>query len=154
MPESLLDEVSALVEWPVVYACEFEQEFLSVPQECLILTMQTNQKYFALTDSNGKLRSRFLIVSNLETSTPEHIIGGNERVVRPRLSDAKFFFEQDKKTLESRLPQLASVVYHNKLGTQAERTERVRQLAGKIATSLNADVALAERAALLAKPIC
>ncbi|WP_374518446.1 glycine--tRNA ligase subunit beta [Undibacterium squillarum] len=152
MPESLLDEVSALVEWPVVYACEFEQEFLSVPQECLILTMQTNQKYFALTDNNGKLRSRFLIVSNLETSTPEHIIGGNERVVRPRLSDAKFFFEQDKKkTLESRLPQLASVVYHNKLGTQAERTERVRQLAGKIATSLNADVALAERAALLAK---
>jgi glycyl-tRNA synthetase beta subunit len=76
---------------------QFEEEFLSVPQECLILTMQTNQKYFALTDSNGKLRSRFLIVSNLETSTPEHIIGGNERVVRPRLSDAKFFFEQDKK---------------------------------------------------------
>jgi glycyl-tRNA synthetase beta chain len=152
MPESLLDEVNALVEWPVVYECHFEKEFLAVPQECLILTMQTNQKYFALTDAAGKLRSRFLIVSNLETATPEHIIQGNERVVRPRLSDAKFFFEQDKKkTLASRLPLLANVVYHNKLGNQAERTERVKQLAGKIATSLNADVALAERAALLAK---
>src|SRR5450830_1214077 len=152
MPESLLDEVTALVEWPVVYECHFEQEFLAVPQECLILTMQTNQKYFALTDANGKLRSRFLIVSNLETNDPQHIIQGNERVVRPRLSDAKFFFEQDKKkTLESRLPLLANVVYHNKLGSQAERTERVRTLAGKIAASLHADVALAERAALLAK---
>ena len=152
MPESLLDEVTALVEWPVVYECHFEQEFLAVPQECLILTMQTNQKYFALTDANGKLRSRFLIVSNLETSDPQHIIQGNERVVRPRLSDAKFFFEQDKKkTLESRLPLLANVVYHNKLGSQAERTERVKTLAGKIAANLHADVALAERAALLAK---
>lgn len=152
MPESLLDEVSALVEWPVVYACNFEQEFLSVPQECLILTMQTNQKYFALTDAHGKLRSRFLIVSNIETSDPQHIVGGNERVVRPRLADAKFFFEQDKKkTLESRLPGLANVVYHNKLGTQAQRTERVKTLAGKIAQALGADVALAERAALLAK---
>ncbi|MFZ6771923.1 glycine--tRNA ligase subunit beta [Undibacterium sp. SXout7W] len=152
MPESLLDEVTALVEWPVVYECHFEEEFLAVPQECLILTMQTNQKYFALTDTNGKLRSRFLIVSNLETATPEHIIQGNERVVRPRLSDAKFFFEQDKKkTLASRIPLLANVVYHNKLGTQAERAERVKTLAGNIAASLNADVALAERAALLAK---
>ena len=152
MPESLLDEVTALVEWPVVYECHFEQEFLAVPQECLILTMQTNQKYFALTDANGKLRSRFLIVSNLETNDPQHIIQGNERVVRPRLSDAKFFFEQDKKkTLESRLPMLANVVYHNKLGSQAERTERVKTLAGKIAANLHADIALAERAALLAK---
>lgn len=152
MPESLLDEVSALVEWPVVYECHFEQEFLAVPQECLILTMQTNQKYFALTDTAGKLRSRFLIVSNLETATPEHIIQGNERVVRPRLSDAKFFFEQDKKkSLADRLPQLANVVYHNKLGSQAERTERVKTLAGKIAQLLGSDVALAERGALLAK---
>ncbi|CDG81453.1 glycine--tRNA ligase subunit beta [Janthinobacterium agaricidamnosum] len=152
MPEALLDEVTALVEWPVVYACHFEEEFLAVPQECLILTMQTNQKYFALTDSAGKLRSRFLIVSNIATGTPEHIIGGNERVVRPRLSDAKFFFEQDKKkTLESRLPLLANVVYHNKLGTQAERTGRVTALAGIIAAQLGADVALAERGALLAK---
>ncbi|RZI41786.1 glycine--tRNA ligase subunit beta [Herbaspirillum sp. HC18] len=152
MPESLLDEVTALVEWPVVYACKFEETFLSVPQECLILTMQTNQKYFALTDANGKLRSRFLIVSNLETADPQHIIGGNERVVRPRLSDAKFFFEQDKKKkLADRLPGLANVVYHNKLGTQAQRTERVKALAGKIAKALSADVALAERGALLAK---
>ncbi|MFZ6843775.1 glycine--tRNA ligase subunit beta [Undibacterium sp. RuTC16W] len=151
-PESLLDEVTALVEWPVIYECKFEDEFLAVPQECLILTMQTNQKYFALTDANGKLRSRFLIVSNLETATPEHIIQGNERVVRPRLSDAKFFFEQDKKkTLEARLPMLANVVYHNKLGSQKERTNRVQSLAGKIALSLGTDVALAERGALLAK---
>jgi len=152
MPESLLDEVTALVEWPVVYECKFEETFLSVPQECLILTMQTNQKYFALTDAHGRLRSRFLIVSNLETSNPQHIIGGNERVVRPRLSDAKFFFEQDKKKkLADRLPGLANVVYHNKLGTQAERTDRVKSLAGKIAASLNANVTLAERGALLAK---
>jgi glycyl-tRNA synthetase beta chain len=152
MPESLLDEVAALVEWPVVYECKFEDAFLSVPQECLILTMQTNQKYFALTDSAGKLRSRFLIVSNLETDDPSAIIGGNERVVRPRLSDAKFFFEQDKKkTLASRLPQLANVVYHNKLGTQAERTQRVTRLAGAIAARLGYDVQLAERGAQLAK---
>lgn len=152
MPESLLDEVTALVEWPVVYECKFEDEFLAVPQECLILTMQTNQKYFALTDAAGKLRSRFLIVSNLETATPEHIIQGNERVVRPRLSDAKFFFEQDKKkTLEARLPMLANVVYHNKFGSQAERMQRVKLLAGKIAQSLGYDVTLAERGAMLAK---
>jgi glycyl-tRNA synthetase beta chain len=152
MPESLLDEVAALVEWPVVYECRFEEEFLAVPQECLILTMQTNQKYFALTDTNGKLRSRFLIVSNIATDTPAAIVGGNERVVRPRLSDAKFFFEQDKKkTLESRLPLLKNVVYHNKLGTQAERSERVTALAGAIAAKLNADVALVQRAARLSK---
>ncbi|MGH8854891.1 MAG: glycine--tRNA ligase subunit beta [Telluria sp.] len=152
MPESLLDEVAALVEWPVVYECRFEDEFLAVPQECLILTMQTNQKYFALTDSAGKLRSRFLIVSNIETSDPSAIVGGNERVVRPRLSDAKFFFEQDKKkSLESRLPHLASVVYHNKLGTQLERTERVTILAAAIARRLGYDVPLAERGARLAK---
>ena len=152
MPESLLDEVAALVEWPVVYECHFEEAFLAVPQECLILTMQTNQKYFALTDAEGKLRSRFLIVSNIATSDPQHIVGGNERVVRPRLSDAKFFFEQDKKkTLESRLPQLASVVYHNKLGTQLERTERVTALASAITKRLGFDVALAERGARLAK---
>ena len=152
MPDALLDEVSALVEWPVVYECHFEQEFLAVPQECLILTMQTNQKYFALTDAEGKLRSRFLIVSNLETTQPQHIIQGNERVVRPRLSDAKFFFEQDKKkTLEARLPMLAQVVYHNKLGNQAERMQRVKSLAALIAAPLDADVARVERAAMLAK---
>jgi len=152
MPEALLDEVTALVEWPVVYECRFEEQYLAVPQECLILTMQTNQKYFALTDAAGKLRSRFLIVSNLETDDPRHIIGGNERVVRPRLSDAKFFFEQDKKkTLESRLLHLSNVVYHNKLGTQAERTDRLMALAEKIATRLGYDAAQAKRGAMLAK---
>jgi len=152
MPEALLDEVTALVEWPVVYECHFEEIFLSVPQECLILTMQTNQKYFALTDQSGKLRPRFLIVSNIATDTPEHIIRGNETVVRPRLSDAKFFFEQDqKKTLASRAAGLSNVVYHNKLGSQAQRVERVQKLAGYIATQLDADVTLAERAAQLAK---
>jgi len=152
MPEALLDEVTALVEWPVVYECHFEQEFLSVPQECLILTMQTNQKYFALTDAHGKRRSRFLIVSNIETADPQHIIGGNERVVRPRLSDAKFFFEQDqKKKLAERVPLLANVVYHNKLGNQLQRSERISTLAGSIAAMLHTDVGLAKRAALLAK---
>jgi len=152
MPESLLDEVTALVEWPVVYECRFEDVYLAVPQECLILTMQTNQKYFALTDNAGKLRSRFLIVSNIATDDPSAIVGGNERVVRPRLSDAKFFFEQDKKKpLASRLPLLANVVYHNKLGTQLERTQRVTRLASSIAKRLGYDVALAERGAQLAK---
>lgn len=152
MPEALLEEVASLVEWPVVYECHFEEEFLAVPQECLILTMQTNQKYFALTDANGKLRSRFLIVSNIATDTPAAIIGGNERVVRPRLSDAKFFFEQDKKkSLESRLPLLKNVVYHNKLGTQAERSERVTSLAAAVAGRIGGDKALAERAARLSK---
>lgn len=154
MPEALLDEVTALVEWPVVYECNFEQAFLSVPQECLILTMQTNQKYFALTDEQGRLRSRFLIVSNLETADPQHIIGGNERVVRPRLSDAKFFFEQDKKKkLIDRVPNLANVIYHNKLGTQGQRVERVSALAMAIAHDLR-DLTLApyvDQAAQLAK---
>jgi glycyl-tRNA synthetase beta chain len=152
MPEALLDEVTSLVEWPVVYSCRFEDEFLQVPQECLILTMQTNQKYFALTDASGKLRSRFLIVSNIETATPADIIEGNERVVRPRLADAKFFFEQDKKKpLADRVPLLANVVYHNKLGSQLDRVRRVEALAGEIAPLAGADAALAERAALLAK---
>jgi glycyl-tRNA synthetase beta chain len=152
MPEALLDEVTSLVEWPVVYSCRFEDEFLQVPQECLILTMQTNQKYFALTDAHGKLRSRFLIVSNIATETPGDIIEGNERVVRPRLADAKFFFEQDKKKpLADRVPLLANVVYHNKLGSTLQRVERVEALAGEIAAQNGSDVALAKRAARLAK---
>ncbi|KAF1053261.1 MAG: Glycine--tRNA ligase beta subunit [Burkholderia gladioli] len=152
MPESLLDEVNALVEWPVVYACNFEDEFLEVPQECLILTMQTNQKYFALTDAAGKLRSRFLIVSNIETATPAEIVEGNERVVRPRLDDAKFFFETDKKTrLTDRVPRLANVVYHNKLGAQLARVERIESIAAQIAPAVGADAAFAQRAARLAK---
>ncbi|CAB3810417.1 glycine--tRNA ligase subunit beta [Paraburkholderia fynbosensis] len=152
MPEALLDEVTSLVEWPVVYSCRFEDEFLQVPQECLILTMQTNQKYFALTDANGKLRSRFLIVSNIETTTPGDIVEGNERVVRPRLADAKFFFEQDKKKpLAERVPLLANVVYHNKLGSALQRVERLEALAGAIAGLIGADATLAKRAARLAK---
>jgi glycyl-tRNA synthetase beta chain len=137
MPSNLLDEVTALVEWPAVYACHFDAEFLEVPQECLILTMQTNQKYFALIDSAGKLRNRFLIVSNIETTTPQSIIQGNERVVRPRLSDARFFFQQDqKRPLSSRVADLGKVVYHNQLGTQLERTERVGAIATAIASEL------------------
>ncbi|TAM03261.1 MAG: glycine--tRNA ligase subunit beta [Paraburkholderia sp.] len=152
MPDALLDEVNSLVEWPVVYACKFEDEFLQVPQECLILTMQTNQKYFALTDAEGRLRSRFLIVSNIATATPVEIVEGNERVVRPRLADAKFFFEQDKKKpLAQRVPLLANVVYHNKLGSQLQRVERLEALAGDIAQLCGADVALAKRGARLAK---
>ncbi|KPF68402.1 glycyl-tRNA synthetase subunit beta [beta proteobacterium AAP99] len=150
-PDALLDEVTALVEWPVVYECHFEREFLEVPQECLILTMQTNQKYFA-TQKDGKLTNRFLIVSNIETTDPSQIIGGNERVVRPRLADARFFFTQDKKLkLADRLPKLASVVYHNKLGSQGERNARVVAIAQAIATMLKADATKAERAAMLSK---
>lgn len=152
MPDALLDEVNALVEWPVVYECRFDDQFLQVPQECLILTMQTNQKYFALTDEGGKLRSRFLIVSNIATETPGEIVEGNERVVRPRLADAKFFFEQDKKKpLAERVPLLANVVYHNKLGSQLERVQRLEALARGIAPLVGADPALAARAAKLAK---
>ncbi|BBU26652.1 glycine--tRNA ligase beta subunit [Burkholderia sp. THE68] len=152
MPEALLDEVNALVEWPVVYECRFDEEFLQVPQECLILTMQTNQKYFALTDQHGKLRSRFLIVSNIDTKTPDEIVEGNQRVVRPRLADAKFFFTQDKKKrLEDRVPLLANVVYHNKLGSALQRVERLEALAGEIAPMVGVDAALTRRAARLAK---
>jgi glycyl-tRNA synthetase beta chain len=148
----LLDEVTALVEWPAVYAGAFEPEFLAVPQECLILTMRTNQKYFPLFDAAGRLEPRFLIVSNLRVDDPSLIVDGNQRVVRPRLADARFFFEQDKKTrLVDRRSRLASVVYHARLGTQAQRTERVRALARDVAARIGVDVAAADRAALLAK---
>ena len=131
--EALLDEVTALVERPNVLVCQFEPEFLQVPQECLILTMKANQKYFPLLDAQGRLTHQFLIVSNISPADPSAVIGGNERVVRPRLADAKFFFDQDrKKTLESRVPGLDKVVYHNKLGTQGERSERVRAIAHAI----------------------
>ncbi|MDL1861368.1 glycine--tRNA ligase subunit beta, partial [Betaproteobacteria bacterium PRO7] len=152
MPAALLDEVTALVEWPVVYESGFEAEFLAVPQECLILTMQQNQKYFALMDANGKLLNRFLLVSHLETDDPSAIVAGNARVVRARLADAKFFYDQDRKaTLESRIPGLASVVYHNKLGSQLERVERVTGIAVEIAKALGVDETHVERAARLAK---
>lgn len=148
----LLDEVTALVEFPSVYAGEFEPEFLVVPQECLVLTMRTNQKYFPLFDAAGKLTNRFLIVSNMRLADPKNIVDGNNRVVRPRLADARFFFDTDKKNrLEARVPQLGSIVYHNKLGSQLERVERVQLLAGKIAREIGADPVLAERAAWLAK---
>ena len=150
--EPLLDEVTALVEYPSVYSGQFESEFLSVPQECLVLTMRTNQKYFPLFESSGKLSNRFFIVSNMRLADPKNIVLGNQRVVRPRLADARFFFESDSKArLESRVPQLAKVVYHNKLGTQLERIGRVQLLAGQIASAIGADSKLAERAAWLAK---
>lgn len=148
----LLDEVAALVEWPVVYTASFDEAFLEVPQECLILTMRTNQKYFPLFDSVGKLTHRFLIVSNMQVADPVHIISGNQRVVRPRLDDARFFYNQDRKErLEARISRLGKVVYHNKLGTQLERVERVAQIASTTARALGADHVAAGRAARLAK---
>lgn len=152
--EALLDEVTALVERPNVLICQFEEQFLDVPQECLILTMKANQKYFPLLDAAGKLTNKFLVVSNIQPEDASFVIGGNERVVRPRLADAKFFFDQDrKKTLASRVEGLSKVVYHNKLGTQGERVERVRAIAKAIAQQLG-DAQLvqdADQAALLAK---
>ena len=149
---ALLDEVTGLVEWPVVYAGQFDPAFLAVPQECLILSMKQHQKYFPLLDRQGKLLPRFLLASNLKTADPQQIIQGNERVLRARLSDAKFFFEQDQKTkLETRVPKLGQVVYHNKLGTQLERVTRIQKLAMSIAQRLGADSELAGRAAYLCK---
>ena len=152
--EALLDEVTALVERPNVLTCQFETEFLDVPQECLILTMKANQKYFPLIDASGKLTNRFLVVSNITPDDASLVIGGNERVVRPRLADAKFFFDQDrKKTLESRVEGLSKVVYHNKLGTQGERMARVCAIAKAIGQQVGGDAlaAQAEQAARLAK---
>ena len=148
----LLDEVTALVEHPSVYVGEFDPVFLEVPQECLILTMRQNQKYFPLFDANRKLLPRFLIVSNMRVADPRHIVAGNQRVVRPRLEDARFFYNQDRRVrLEARVPQLAKMVYHNKLGSQLERVERVQLLSGAIARLLGANAEHAERAAWLAK---
>ena len=153
VPEDLLDEVTALTEWPVIYESGFEEEFLEVPQECLILTMQQNQKYFALEDKEGRLINRFLLVSQLEAKDGGNAISsGNARVVRARLADAKFFYDQDRlTTLESRIGQLRNVVYHNKLGTQAERVERVKAIAARVADLIGADRDEAVRAAQLAK---
>ena len=152
--EALLDEVTALVERPNVLVCSFEEEFLGVPQECLILTMKANQKYFPLLDATGRLTHQFLIVSNISPADTSQVIGGNERVVRPRLADAKFFFDQDrKKTLESRVAGLDKVVYHNQLGSQGERVLRVRAIAQAIALQLGGEALAqqADQAALLAK---
>jgi glycyl-tRNA synthetase beta chain len=156
--DALLDEVTALVERPNVLTCAFEREFLDVPQECLILTMKANQKYFPLLDAKGRLTHRFLVVSNISPADASAVVGGNERVVRPRLADAKFFFDQDRrKSLASRVEVLGKVVYHNKLGTQGERVERVMRIAHAIAQQLAAstgDAGLAAKsvqAAQLAK---
>ncbi|MCW5633183.1 MAG: glycine--tRNA ligase subunit beta [Rubrivivax sp.] len=152
--DALLDEVTALVEKPNVLVCRFEREFLAVPQECLILTMKANQKYFPLLDADGRLAERFLVVSNIRPADASRVVQGNERVVRPRLADAKFFFDQDRKrTLASRVPGLAKVVYHGKLGTQGERVERVRHIARAIGEKLGglALADLADEAATLAK---
>jgi len=150
--DALLDEVTALVERPNVLLGTFETGFLDVPPECLILTMKANQKYFPLLDAAGKLTNQFLIVSNISPADASAVIQGNERVVRPRLADAKFFFDQDrKKKLKDRVPGLAKVVYHNKLGSQGERVERVRAIARWVAEKVDADIELADRAAELAK---
>jgi glycyl-tRNA synthetase beta chain len=150
--EALLDEVTALTENPAVYTGRFDAEFLGVPQECLILTMRTNQKYFPLFDAGGKLRREFLVVSNMQLADPSRVIAGNERVIRPRLADAKFFYDQDRKTkLVDRVGRLANVVYHNKLGSQAQRIERMQILAAQIAKLIGADPALSTHAAALAK---
>ncbi|MCC7548692.1 MAG: glycine--tRNA ligase subunit beta [Burkholderiales bacterium] len=150
--EALLDEVTGLVERPNVLLCRFEAQFLEVPQECLILTMKANQKYFPLLDAHGRLTNSFLVVSNVTPADPGRVIGGNERVVRPRLADAKFFFDQDRKTkLSERVERLADVVHHNRLGSQLDRVQRIRELASAIAEKLHADVAQAERAAWLCK---
>ncbi len=152
--DALLDEVTALVERPNVLLGQFESEYLEVPQECLILTMKANQKYFPLLAASGKLTNKFLIVSNISPADPSAVIGGNERVVRPRLADAKFFFDQDrKKTLDSRVLGLAKVVYHNKLGSQGDRVTRIQAIARAIGQQLGGDALAmqADQAALLAK---
>jgi glycyl-tRNA synthetase beta chain len=148
----LLDEVTALVEHPSVYPGKFDAAYLEVPQECLILTMRQNQKYFPLFDAAGRLQPKFLIVSNMRVADPRHIVGGNERVVRPRLEDARFFYDQDRKTrLESRVPELGRVVYHSKLGSQLDRVQRIKALSKRIAEGLKTDTEAAVRAAWLAK---
>ena len=150
--EALMDEVASLVEYPVVLTGRFDKEFLEVPKECLIISMQQHQKYFALADKQGQLLPCFLFVSNMKAANAREIVHGNERVLRARLSDAKFFYDQDRKTrLADRLPRLANVVYHNKLGSQLERVQRLEKLSGKIAQRLKAETAHAERAAQLSK---
>jgi glycyl-tRNA synthetase beta chain len=150
--DDLLAEVTALVEWPAVYRGSFSEEFLEVPQECLILSMQQHQKYFPLGNQEGVLQPGFLVVSNLETKDPAPIVRGNERVLRARLSDARFFYNQDRKsTLASRVERLSQVVYHNRLGSLGERIDRLQQLSGQIAPLLGVNPEEARRAALLMK---
>ena len=152
MNDELLDEVTALVEWPVVLTASFDESFLEVPKEALIYTMKDDQKYFPLLDQNGQLKSRFVFVTNIESKDPKQIISGNEKVIRPRLADAEFFFNTDKKTtLESRLESLKTVLFQKQLGTLYEKSQRIAELAGTIASMLDSDAALASRAGLLSK---
>ncbi|MBA4726540.1 MAG: glycine--tRNA ligase subunit beta [Pseudomonas sp.] len=152
VPPALLDEVTALVEWPVPLVCSFEERFLEVPQEALITTMQDNQKYFCLLDANGKLLPRFITVANIESKDPAQIVAGNEKVVRPRLTDAEFFFKQDKKQkLDSFNDRLKNVVFQAQLGTVYDKAERVSRLAGLIAERTGGDKQRAARAGLLCK---
>jgi glycyl-tRNA synthetase beta chain len=152
VPPALLDEVTALVEWPVPLVCSFEERFLEVPQEALITTMQDNQKYFCLLDANGKLLPRFITVANVESKDPSQIVHGNEKVVRPRLTDAEFFFKQDKKQkLETFNQRLQNVVFQAQLGTVFDKAERVSRLAAFIAPRIGGDAQRAARAGLLSK---
>ncbi|EKM95360.1 glycyl-tRNA ligase subunit beta [Stutzerimonas degradans] len=152
VPPALLDEVTALVEWPVPLVCSFEERFLDVPQEALISTMQDNQKYFCLLDADGKLLPRFITVANIESKDPAQIVGGNEKVVRPRLTDAEFFFKQDKKhALEDNNQRLANVVFQAQLGSVFDKAERVSKLAAFIAARIGGDATRAARAGLLSK---
>lgn len=152
VPPALLDEVTALVEWPVPLVCSFEERFLEVPQEALITTMQDNQKYFCLLDSEGKLLPRFITVANVESRDPKQIVQGNEKVVRPRLTDAEFFFKQDKKQpLETFNERLKNVVFQAQLGTVYDKAERVSKLAAFIAPLMGGDAQRAARAGLLSK---
>ena len=151
---SLLDEVTALVERPHVLLCRFDPEFLAVPQECLVLTMKANQKYFPLVDADGKLTNKFLVVSNIQPDDASRVVSGNERVVRPRLADAKFFFDKDRQIpLKDRVDGLDKVVYHAKLGTMGQRVQRVRSIAQAIGRQLGGDTlaAQSDHAAMLAK---
>ena len=152
VPPALLDEVTALVEWPVPLVCSFEERFLEVPQEALIITMQDNQKYFCLLDSEGKLLPRFITVANVESRDPQQIVHGNEKVVRPRLTDAEFFFKQDKKQpLATFNERLKNVVFQAQLGTVYDKAERVSKLAAFIAPRIGGDAQRAARAGLLSK---
>ena len=150
--EALIEEVSALVEWPVALQASFDQAFLDVPKEPLIVTMKDDQRYFPVEDDQGRLLPRFIFITNIESKDPQQIVQGNEKVVRPRLADAQFFFETDKKqSLESRLPKLASVLFQKQLGSIQDKADRISALAGQIAGQLNASVDDAKRAGLLCK---
>ncbi|HDS7362396.1 glycine--tRNA ligase subunit beta [Morganella morganii] len=152
LTDSLLEEVTSLVEWPVVLTAKFEEKFLAVPSEALVYTMKSDQKYFPVYDKNGNLMPNFIFVANIESSDPSQIIAGNEKVVRPRLADAEFFFKTDcKKRLEDNLPRLSTVLFQQQLGTLRDKTDRLEALAGWIAGQIGADVNHATRAGLLAK---